>query len=183
MYAWSQSVPQQYCAHVILQLTSLKSVLFSFTPITTRMPRMDMSTRRRVNALRYSDYSVAEIRKRLSKENMLVSSQALFNLIRKHRQTGKLLDLTRGPRPRKLTQVIVNKLNKALSDNDELTAIQARNFLAEKWPGPRVSLPTIKHIRKELGWVCTKPHYCKLLRDVNFTDKRMHICDIINHFS
>ena len=141
------------------------------------MPRMDISTRRRVIALRSSGYSVAEIRKRLSKENVLVSSQALFNLIRKHRQTGKLLDLTRRSRPRKLTQAMVNKLNEALSDNDELTARQARNLLTEKWPGLRVSLPTIKRIRKELGWVCTKPHYCQLLRDVSFTDK--HTCTFV----
>ena len=111
-----------------------------------------MSTRRRVIALRSSGYSVAEIRKRLSEENVLVSSQALFNLIRKHRQTGRLLDLTRRSRPRKLTQAMVNKLNEALSDNNELTARQARNLLTEKWPSLRVSLPTIKRIRKELGW-------------------------------
>ena len=138
---------------------------------------MDMSTRRRVIALRSSGYSVAEIRKRLSEENVLVSSQALFNLIRKHRQTGKLLDLKRRSRPRKLMQAMVNKLNEALSDNDELTARQARNLLTEKWPGLRVSLPTIKCIRKELGWVCTKPHYCQLLHDVSFTDK--HICTFV----
>ena len=71
-------------------------------------------------------------------------------------------------------QVMVNE---ALSDNDELTARQARNLLTEKWPSLRVSLPTIKRIRKELGWVCTKPHYCQLLRDVSFTDK--HTCTFV----
>ena len=93
-----------------------------------------MSTRRRVIALRSSGYSVAEIRKHLSEENMLISSQALFNLIRKHCQTGKLLDLTRRPRPGKLMQETVNKLKEALSGNDELTARQVRNLLTEKWP-------------------------------------------------
>ena len=81
-----------------------------------------MSTRKRVIAFRSSGYSVAEIRKHLSKENVLISSQALLILIRRHGQTGKLLDLTRRLRPRKLTQVMVNKLNEALSGKDEMTA-------------------------------------------------------------
>ena len=115
------------------------------------MPRMDISTRRKVIALRSLGFSVAEIRKHLSEENVLISSQALFNLITKHHQTCKLLDLTRRLRHKKLTQAMVNKLNKALSGNDELTARQARNLLTEKWSDLRVSLPTIKCIRKELG--------------------------------
>ena len=94
-----------------------------------------MSTRKRVVTLRSSGYSVAEIRKHLSKQNVFISSQVLFILIRKHGQTGKLLDLTRRPRPRKLTQAMVNKLNEALSGKDEMTARQARNILTEEWPG------------------------------------------------
>ena len=83
-----------------------------------------LTTRRRVIALKSSGYSVAEIRKSLSEENVLVSLQVLFNLRRKHRQTGKLLDLTRKPRPRKLTQVMVNKLNEALSDNARVRTVK-----------------------------------------------------------
>ena len=171
---WCQSAPQQYCAQVILQLTSLISVQFSFTPVITTTSWMYMSTRKRVIAFRSSGYSVAEIRKHLSKENVLISSQALLILIRRHGQTGKLLDLTRRLRPRKLTQVMVNKLNEALSGKDEMTARQVRNILTEKWPGLQVSLPTIKFIKKELGWVCTKPHYCQLSSDICFIDK--HTC-------
>lgn len=133
------------------------------------MPRLDMTTRRRVIYLRSSGYSVAEIRKRLSDENISVSSQVLFNLIKKHRETGKLLDFTCRARPRKLTQEMMEMLNEALSNNDELTARQARDLLTERWPGIQVSLATIKRVsRKELGWVCTRPHYCQLLRDVSF---------------
>ena len=128
-----------------------------------------MTTRRRVIYLRSSGYSIAEIRKRLCDENISVSSQALFNLIKKHRETGKLLDFTRRARPRKLTQEMMEVLNEALSENDELTARQARDLLTERWPGIQVSLSTIKRIRrKDLEWVCTKPHYCQLLHDVSF---------------
>lgn len=83
------------------------------------MPRLDMITRR-IIYLRSSGYSVAEIRKCLSNENISVTSQALFNLIKKHHKTGKLLDFTRRARPRKLTQEMMEMLNEALSNNDEL---------------------------------------------------------------
>ena len=132
------------------------------------MARLDMTTRRRVIYLKSSGFSVSEIRKRLCDENISVSHQALCSLIKKHRETGKLLDFTRRARPRKLTQELMEVLNEALSENDELTARQARDLLTERWAGIQVSLSTIKRIRrKDLGWVCTKPHYCQLLRDVS----------------
>lgn len=131
------------------------------------MPRLDMSTRRNVIFLSSSGYSVAEIRKRLHEENIPISKAALYNLIRKHRQTGKLLDLPRRARTKKLTQEMVEILNQTLSENDELTARQFRDLLMEKWPTLEVSLPTIKRVRKQIGWVCTRPHYCQLLRDVS----------------
>ena len=59
-------------------------------------------------------------------------------------------------------------LNEMLSEDDEVTARQARSMLLEKWSNLQVSLPTIKRNRNELGWVCTKPHYCQLLRDVRW---------------
>ena len=30
-----------------------------------------------------------------------------------------------------------------------------------------MSLSTIKHARKAKGWVCTRPHYCQIVRDLN----------------
>lgn len=131
------------------------------------MPRLDISTRRRVVFLKQSGYSIAEIKKRLNEENISISLQSLFNLVKKHNETGKLIDLPRRTRPRKLTREMMALLNQALSENDELTARKARSLLLEKWPSLQVSLPTIKRVRREIGWVCTRPHYCQLLRDVS----------------
>ena len=64
------------------------------------MPRLDIETRRRKITLRHTGYSVADIRKRLAEENIAISLQALFNLLRKHKDTGRLIDLPRRPRPR-----------------------------------------------------------------------------------
>jgi len=130
------------------------------------MPRIDIDTRRRVIVLKQSGYSISQIRKRLKEENIVISCQALFNLVKKYKETGKLIDLYRRKRPRKLTNEMRAFLSQTLTRDDEVTARRARHLLLEKWPTLDVSLPTIKRNRKELGWVCTRPHYCQLLRQV-----------------
>ena len=132
------------------------------------MPRLDIDTRRRVVTLRQAGHSVTDIRKRLKEENIIISLQALFNLLRKHRETMKLMDLPRRARPRKLSNEMMVFLNQEMVEDDELTSRRARGLLVERWPTIQVSLPTIRRVRKNLGWVCTRPHYCQLLRDVSF---------------
>ena len=131
------------------------------------MPRLDIATRRRVIVLKQSGYSIAEIKQRLSEENISISLQSLFSLVKKYNETGKLIDMPRRTRPRKLTREMMAMLNQLLSENDELTSRRIRSSLLEKWPSLQVSVPTIKRARREIGWVCTKPHYCQLLRDVS----------------
>ena len=132
------------------------------------MTRLDIATRRWILVLKSLDYSVSDITKRLNEENISISRQAIFNLIRKHRETGSVLDLPRRARDRKLTEPMIHVLNEALMENDELTARQARSLLTNKWPDLQVSIPTIKRHRKQIGWVCTRPHYCQMVRAVSF---------------
>ena len=120
------------------------------------MAHLDVSTRRRVLLLKEASHSDFDNRKRLSEENISISLQALFNLVKKYNETGKLLDLPRRTRPRKLTGEIMTILNQGLSEDDKLTARLARSLLLEKWSNLQVSLPTIKLVHKELGWVCTR---------------------------
>ena len=131
------------------------------------MPRLDIAARRRVIVLKQSRYSIAEIKKRSSEENISISLQSLFSLVKKYNETGKLIDMPRRKRPRKLTREMMEMLNQLLSKNDELTARRIRSSLLDKWPSLQVSLPTIKRVRREIGWVCTRPHYCQLLRDAS----------------
>lgn len=122
------------------------------------MPHLSISTRRRVIALYQSGlYSIREIRRRLREESIFISLQALWNLVRKYRETGKVSDLPRRSRPRKLSQEMMDVLELAWSENDELTARQARSLLMERWPELRVSIQTIKRIRKQMGWVRRDP--------------------------
>ena len=139
------------------------------------MPRLDIETRR-VIFLSRSGYSVSQIKKRLKQENINISLAALYNLLKKYNETGKLIDLPRRTRPIKLNNVMRAFINQALSENDELTARQARNLLTQQWPTLQVSLPTIKRIRQKIGWVCTKPHYCQLIRDVGYVNNIIDRC-------
>ena len=123
------------------------------------MPRLDIETRQRVVFLSRSGYSVSQIKKRLEQENIRISLVALYNLLKKYNLLGRLIDLPRRTRPTKLNNVMRLFLNQKLSENDELTAREARNSLTQQWPTLQVSLPTIKRIRQKIGWVCTKPHY------------------------
>ena len=63
---------------------------------------------------------------------------------------------------------MMNAIEQSLKNDDELTARKLRTKLAGDFPNlPNVSLATIKRCRKELGWVCTHPHYCQLIRKAN----------------
>ena len=48
--------------------------------------------------------------------------------------------------------------------NDEL--LLQKIIAVDKMANVQVSIATIKLVRQEMGWVCTRPHYCQLLREV-----------------
>ena len=131
------------------------------------MPRLNIETRRRVIVLKQAGYSFVEIKKRLGEEDIAISLQALHNLVKKYQAKNTLMDLPRHTMPRKLNSEMMAALNQALLKDDELTARKARDLLLQQWSTLQISLPTIRRVRKELGWVCTRPHYCQLIRDVS----------------
>ena len=57
-------------------------------------------------------------------------------------------------------------IEEELRKNDELTSTAINASLKRKWPDLRTSALTIKRVRQGMGWVCTRPHYCQLLREV-----------------
>lgn len=130
------------------------------------MPRLSYEARRRVAALYLRGYSVASISERLEQEGVEISKRALYNLLEKFRLKGTIKDLPRRKRSRILTKEMVSYIEEELKQNDELTATAIKAALLGKWPSLNVSIPTIKCVRQEMGWVCTRPHYCQLLREV-----------------
>ena len=72
----------------------------------------------------------------------------------------------RRPREGKITEEMKSVIDEALCNNDEVTSTGLKRLLT-RWPELRVSIATIKRVRREMGWVCTSPHYCQLLRPVS----------------
>ena len=69
-------------------------------------------------------------------------------------------------------------INAKLHENNKLTSQQLLSTLKELYPLLRVSLSTIRRARKKLGWVCTKLHYCQLIRNLN-KRKRLLLCQCL----
>lgn len=139
------------------------------------MPRISYHIRKSVVALRKAGYSIVAIHKRLAEEGVSVSLRSLQKLYKKFSEHGCLLDLPRRKRSKKLTPEMEEMIDEEMRKNDELTAQQLRTKLKEKFPSLQLSLSTVKVARRRRGWVCTKPHYCQILRAVNKT-KRLEWC-------
>ena len=139
------------------------------------MPRIPYHVRKSVVNLQNAGYSVPAIHKRLAEEDVSVSLRSLYKLCKKFRIHGHVLDLPRKAREKKLTPEMIEMIDDEMRKNDELTAYQLRTKLKERFPSLQVSLSTIKAVRQRIGWVCTKPHYCQILREANKV-KRFEWC-------
>ena len=131
------------------------------------MGRLSLEERLRVVTLVSNGYSLSSIHRRLIQESTSISIQALYNLMKKYSEKGIMVDLPRRSRQRRITQEMKRLIEGEMNKNDELTAPRIKSLLLEKWPELVVSIPTIKRVHQEMGWVCTRPHYCQLLRDVS----------------
>jgi len=80
---------------------------------------------------------------------------------------GTIQDLYRTKWPKKLTNDMEQLIDSELKESNKLTSQQLLSTLKAKYPQLRVSLPTIRRTRKKLGWVCTKPHYCQSMHNLN----------------
>ena len=87
-----------------------------------------------------------------------------------------LKDLPRRKRNKKLSMAMLEFLDDKLKEDDELTSTKLRSLLMQKWPDLNVSLTSIKRYRRAQGWVCTRPHYCQLIRNIN-KRKRVAWCE------
>ena len=138
------------------------------------MSHLSIEARRRVVCLLSRGYSVKNIYERLQQENVDVSIRAIYNLVKKFKLRGSVNDLARRKRPHILTEEMKKFIEEEYKKNDELTLTAIKALLLRKWPEVQVSISTIKRERRRMGWVCTRPHYCQLLRGVR-------MCFVIKH--
>ena len=83
---------------------------------------MSLDTRKRVILLKEQGFSVSRITARLQQEGIFVSCQALCSLFKKHSDTGRLVDLPKQTRTKKINEEMIAVTDDALLNNDELTA-------------------------------------------------------------
>ena len=131
------------------------------------MPRLSIESRKRIVSLHSCGFSVPSIVQRLKQEKVAVSQRAVYNLVEKFRLKGVVKDLPRRKKGSILTEEMKIFIEEELTKNDELTSTAIKASMIQKWPDLRVSTSTIKRVRYKMGWVCTRPHYCQLLREVN----------------
>ena len=100
-------------------------------------------------------------------EGTEVSLRTLQRLCLKFQTVHTIEDLPRGRCPRILTVEMGAMMEQCLRNDDELTARKLKALLTIWYPDLKVSLSTVKRWRKEKGWVCTRPHFCQLIREMN----------------
>ena len=137
--------------------------------LRSAMPRLQVACRKRIIILRRQGYPLRIIQGKLSEEGIKVSLRSLQRLCVKFKQKHTIQDLKRKPRARLLSAEMLAIMEECLRNDDELTARRLKAKLSEKLPVdfPNVSLSSIRRNRREHGWVCTRPHYCQLIREAN----------------
>ena len=107
---------------------------------------------------------------RLKEEDYCVSRTTLSLLMKKFRSSGSVKDRPRAHKPKILKDEHYAFIDAALDQDDGLTYM-----LCQKFPDIVVSYSTVKRARRELGWICSKPKYCQLIREAN-EEKRIKWC-------
>ena len=94
---------------------------------------------------------MSQIIKRLNEEGIVITRQSLYKLLHKFRTKSCLGDLPKRTRKKKFTQEMIDAMDEALQQNDELTARQLRVLLLERWPSTQVSISSVKRVRQQIG--------------------------------
>ena len=109
------------------------------------MTRLSIESRQKVIRLHSLGYPKLQIHRRLQEEGTSVSRQALYNLLRKHRYKGTVVDLPRQKREQKITEQMKALIEEELNKDDELTSSKIKTLLTARWPDLEVSVPTVNN--------------------------------------
>jgi len=151
-------------------------VTFVWHHVTSEMGRLSISNRKRVIILWCSGYSLSDIRRRLNDEEIEITLRSLQYFVAKFMKFHTIKDLPKAHRPRLLNNDMINAIEDSLRSDDELTARKLKETLARVFPNlPNVSISTMKRYRKKLGWVCTCPHYCQLVKEANKEKRKLGV--------
>ena len=135
-----------------------------------RRPRLSKYARERIRQMLSEDLSHAEIVSALSLEGITTCRQTVWRLEKHIRDYGTIDVLPKSGRPTKLTDAVLEKIDAAMTLDDETTAKELVSTLQNT--GISVSLSTSLKGRRLLGWTSRGTAYCQLVRVAN-REKRL----------
>ena len=98
------------------------------------MPRLNVSTRKRVIILRRQGYALKDVRRRLGEEGIVVSMRTLQRLCAKFKEMGTIQDIPRTFKCQVLNPQMPSAMDQCLRNDDELTARKLKTRLHEQFP-------------------------------------------------
>ena len=116
------------------------------------------------------DMSHADIVSALRLEGISTCRQTVWRLDRHIRVNGTIDPLPKSGRPTKLIDVVLQKIDSAMTRDDETTAKELVATLQDA--GASISLSTALKGRRLLGWTSRGTAYCQLVRAAN-REKRL----------
>ena len=143
--------------------------------IHVSMGRMSNDTRSRVIFMWRSGLPVSKIKKKLGEIGADVSRKSIYLLLKKYKESGSLADRRKQPRRACLSNEHYEFIDETIEGNRDLTSRQLLTLVKDQFPGLKVSIATIKRVRKTLGWSAKKTRYCAMITEVN-KEKRMTWC-------
>ena len=126
-----------------------------------------------------SSYSIAE---ELRREGCGTTRQGIAKFVKRYRERQTIARKPGSGHPTKITEEVLTIVEDAMQCDDETTAVQLHSISSEK--GVNISLNTILHSRKQLGWTFRGSAYCQLIREENKHKRlewaRKHVDDAVN---
>ncbi|KAJ8017979.1 Transposable element Tcb2 transposase [Holothuria leucospilota] len=130
------------------------------------MGKLNLSVRGRILKYRETGKSVEDILCILKSEGINVSRSGVYRFLKKFQRTKTIQDSVGRGRKSRFTLQHMNIIDRALNENNERTSVDLQKILKTE-TGEDISTPSIKRLRRKLGWVKTKARYCQLIRKEN----------------
>ena len=109
-------------------------------------------------------------------EGIIISISGVRKILKKYKTHGRILDFQKTGRKTKTSTEVWDYIDEIYVQNDELTAVDVQKKLIIKF-GLHLSIPSIKRLRKKLGWRKTGPRYCQAIRPINCV-KRLEFAEL-----
>ena len=116
-----------------------------------------------------SGLSPSQILSALNEENIVTTRQTIARFIKRFGNTGSIIRKEGSGRPLKITDRVLQLVERRMREDDETTAVQLHTLPTAC--GISISLSTILRSRSSLGWTYRGSKYCQLIRKQN-RDKR-----------